>query len=96
MEMIFEKLITSDGWFARKWGEILSFGGLAIAALPWFLEIDVVYCLLLTVAGSVVSLIGSFEAKARQFGLLAPFTRDPIGWRKAKRTYGNSGSNDNE
>lgn len=96
MKMTFKKLITSEGWLARSWGRVFSYGGLALAVLPWFLEIGVVYCLLLTVFGSVVSLIGSYEEKARQFGLPAPFTRDPIGWRKAKKTYGKNGSGDNK
>lgn len=96
MKMIFKKLITSEGWLTRTWGRVFSYGGIAIAVLPWFLEIDFMYCLLMAVAGSVVSLIASYEAKARLLGLPAPFTRDPIGWRKAKRTYGDNGSDDNE
>ncbi|WP_131279434.1 hypothetical protein [Hylemonella gracilis] len=85
--MIFKKITTADGWFAKPWGTVFSFGGIAIAVLPWFLGVNVWYCLLLTFLGSTVSLIGSYEAKARQFGYQAPFTNDPLGWRRAKRSY---------
>jgi len=79
------KIISSAGWFAGYWGTIFCLGGLLMAVTPWFLDISVGYCLVLTCIGSVVSLIGSYEAKARQFGFQAPFANDPLGWRAAKK-----------
>ncbi|WP_146097403.1 hypothetical protein [Rhodoferax sp. TS-BS-61-7] len=82
-------LVESSGWLKRRWSYVFSFGGLFLAIAPWFLEIHVGYCLLLTLIGSAISLIGSYESKAKQFGFQAPFTNDPLGWRKAKKSYQN-------
>jgi hypothetical protein len=37
--------------------------------------------------GVVVSYIGICGRQAKQFGFQAPFTNDPLGWRKAKESY---------
>lgn len=85
--MNFKKIITDDGWFSNRYGAIFSIGGLAVAIIPWFFGVSTGYGLLLTLIGSVISLIGSYEGKARQFRFQAPFAQDPLGWRKAKESY---------
>lgn len=37
--------------------------------------------------GLGISVLGGFSGRARALGLPPPFTNDPLGWRKAKRTY---------
>lgn len=81
------KIFTEAGWFSGQWGAAFSLGGLLVAILPWFFDINVGYSLVLTCIGSVISLLGSYEGKAKQFGYQAPFTSDPLGWRKAKQSY---------
>ena len=81
------KIIGADGWFTAHWGSVFSIGGLLLAALPWFFSLHIGLCLILTLVGSAVSLLGSYEAKAKQFDFQAPFTNDPLGWRKAKESY---------
>lgn len=82
------KIFTSSGWFSKYWGAVFSFGGLFLALLPWFLHgVNVGVSVVITCIGSAISLLGSYEAKAKQFGLQAPFTNDPLGWRKAKKSY---------
>lgn len=80
-------ILTSGGWLSKKWGLVLSSGGLLIAVVPWLLDIPTIWCLISTFIGTTISLIDSYEAKAKQFEFTAPFTNDPIGWRKAKETY---------
>jgi hypothetical protein len=87
IEMKKSTFTESSGWLKRRWSYVFSFGGLVLAIGPWFLEIHVGYCLLLTLIGSGISLIGSYESKAKQFGFQAPFTNDPLGWREAKKSY---------
>lgn len=81
------KFVSASGWFAGWWGAVFSLGGLLVAVVPWFLDVHIGYRLLWTFVGSAISLLGSYEAKAKQFGYPAPFTNDPLGWRKAKKSY---------
>jgi hypothetical protein len=82
------KIFTPSGWFSKYWGAVFSFGGLFLALFPWFLDgVNVGISVVITCIGSAISLLGSYEAKAKQFGFQAPFTNDPLGWRKAKQTY---------
>ena len=37
--------------------------------------------------GAALGYIGAYGGLARKFGFPAPFTNDPLGWRKAKQTY---------
>ncbi len=39
------------------------------------------------VTGLTIAAIAGYEGKAHGIGLPAPFTRDPLGWRKAKASY---------
>jgi hypothetical protein len=88
------KIITTTGWFASHWGSIFSLGGLVLALSPWFFDVGIGYCLIQTFIGSAISLFGSYEGKAKQFGFQAPFTNDPLGWRKAKKTYKTDAASD--
>jgi len=81
------KIHGPAGWLSGHWGFLFTLIGLAVAIAPWLLSVDIIYCLLLTCIGSAISLIGSYEAKAKQFGFQPPFTNDPIGWREAKKSY---------
>ncbi len=89
------KIFTQSGWFSKHWGAAFSFGGLFLALLPWFLDgVNVGVSVVITCIGSAISLLGSYEAKAKQFGFQAPFTNDPLGWRKAKKTYKTNAASD--
>jgi hypothetical protein len=90
------KKIIVNGWFVGRWGFIFSIGGLALAVIPWFFDLHVGLSLVLTFIGVPISLLGSYEAKARQFGFSAPFTNDPLGWRKAKKSYETKEDSDEE
>ena len=81
------KIVDENGWLGKRWGWLFSVGGLLLAFIPWFFDISTWIQLLLFGIGLPISLIGSYEAKAKQFGFPAPFTNDPLGWRKAKKTY---------
>jgi hypothetical protein len=37
--------------------------------------------------GLTIAAIGGFSGRANALDLPAPFTNDPLGWRKAKKTY---------
>jgi len=37
--------------------------------------------------GCVLGYVGAYGGLAKTFGFSAPFTNDPLGWRKAKKTY---------
>lgn len=37
--------------------------------------------------GGLFGYVGAYGGLARKFGFSAPFTSDPLGWRKAKKSY---------
>jgi hypothetical protein len=84
--MNFFKMIK-EGWLVGYWGYIFSVGGLIIAIVPWLINLHVGLSLFVSIIGCLISLTASYEAKAKLFGYQAPFTNDPLGWRKAKQSY---------
>ena len=60
----------------------LSFAFLSVAFIPfvWLRYVGLVI-------GLTIAAIAGYEGKAHGLGLPPPFTRDPLGWRKAKGSY---------
>lgn len=44
---------------------------------------------LLALIGGCLGYVGAYGGLAKKFGFEAPFTNDPLGWRKAKKSYQN-------
>jgi uncharacterized membrane protein len=64
---------------------------LAVAALGWFgvpylYKFSIWLALPLFIVSVVAALIMMFQGRASAIGL-KPFTNDPLGWRKAKKSY---------
>lgn len=85
--MKFNWLITETGWLRKSASLGLFLISLALMIFPWFLNIPGWLMLTLCLAGVVIGAINGYEGKAKQFGYAAPFTNDPLGWRKAKESY---------
>ena len=85
--MKFNWFITETGWLRKSASFVLFLISLALMMLPWFLNIPSWLMLTLCLAGVVIGAINGYEGKAKQFGFSAPFTNDPLGWRKAKESY---------
>jgi hypothetical protein len=83
---------VQNGWLTRRGKWILFCSGWVFMLLPFwlvnrevisFLSAFFIFCL-----GSVFGLVLAYDGKAKQFGYSAPFTNDPLGWRAAKKSYG--------
>ena len=81
-----KKLLVQDGrltWIAEIFlGAVVLFGllGIPFFNVPFWLAIPIGVAALL--AGAILM----FEGRATALGL-KPFTNDPLGWRKAKKSY---------
>lgn len=81
-----KKLLVQDGrltWIAEIFlGAVVLFGllGIPFFNVPFWLAIPI------GVAALLAAAILMFEGRATALGL-KPFTNDPLGWRKAKKTY---------
>ena len=81
------QMFLKDGWFTTAGSLGCFFTGITIVGLAAWLEPNkIVYVFFLTIGLVLVGLAG-IEARARALGLQPPFTRDPLGWRKAKESY---------
>jgi hypothetical protein len=82
---------VKDGWLTKKGGGVLTIASLALIVVPLWLiyenYLNGKIGLILLGIGSVLGAVVGYEGKAKQSGFLAPFTNDPLGWRKAKQSY---------
>jgi len=91
MKQLLFDYFFKDGWLTKRgrWtcfilGWLLMLGPLwlaTIGVLSFFIAF-LIFCV-----GLVFGLANGYEGKAKLFGYQAPFTNDPLGWRKAKKSY---------
>jgi hypothetical protein len=85
---------VKEGRLARWFSNLLFFGGLGVMGLAFLFLSGLMFYLVL-VTGLLLASISSFEAKAIVLGF-KPFTNDPLGWRKAKKSYETKEDSDKE
>ena len=87
--MKFLKFFFQEGHITERGSDVFAIAGIAITwgCAYFFKEWAGVWFWLLVSVGVVISYIGIFGRQSKQFGFQAPFTNDPLGWRKVKKTY---------
>jgi|LauGreDrversion4_2_1035121.scaffolds.fasta_scaffold145471_2 hypothetical protein len=87
--MTFFKFLFDKGHITERGSDVLAIAGIAITwgCAYFFNEWEGFWFWLLISAGVVIAYIGIYGRQAKQFGFQAPFTNDPLGWRKAKQSY---------
>ena len=82
---------VNEGWLTKKGDRILTIASLLLIGTPlWLIYKDLInpkIGFFLLLLGIFLGAIVGYEGKAKQFGFQAPFTNDPLGWRKAKKSY---------
>jgi hypothetical protein len=83
-----------DGHLSQRGSDILGLIGVAIvfAVAYFFDDWSGFWFWALALFGGLLGYVGAYGGLARKFGFEAPFTNDPLGWRKAKETYQNNAS----
>lgn len=85
------EFFVKDGWLSGKGDRTLTVASLLLMGISlWLIYedlIDVKIGFFLLLLGIFLGAIVGYEGKAKQFGFQAPFTNDPLGWRKAKKSY---------
>lgn len=91
MKQLVLEYFFKDGWLTKRgrWtcftlGWVLMLGPLWLATIG-ILSFSIAF--LLFCIGLVFGLANAYEGRAKLFGYQAPFTSDPIGWQKAKKSY---------
>ncbi len=82
-------VLFESGHLTSRGADLLGIMGVAtIWGTAYLLEewSGILFWVLMSI-GSVLGYIGSYGGLAKIFGFSAPFTNDPLGWRKAKKTY---------
>ncbi len=89
---------VKDGWLTKNGDRVLTAGCLLFIGVPLWLiyedRVNTMAGLFLLFFGIFLGAIVGYEGKAKQFGFQAPFTNDPLGWRKAKKTYKTDAASD--
>lgn len=89
---------VKEGWLTKKGDRILTIASLLLIGIPlWLIYKDLIdprIGFVLLLLGIFLGAIVGYEGKAKQFGFQAPFTNDPLGWRKAKKSYETQESSD--
>jgi hypothetical protein len=87
--MNFFKFFFHEGHITERGSDVFAIVGIAITwgCAYFFKEWGGVWFWLLVSVGVIISYVGIFGRQSKQFGFQAPFTNDPLGWRKAKKTY---------
>lgn len=77
------------GHITERGSDALSIIGIAITwgCAYFFDEWEGFWFWFLISIGVVVAYVGIYGSQAKKFGFQAPFTSDPLGWRKAKQSY---------
>jgi hypothetical protein len=82
---------VKNGWLTKNGDRVLTAGCLLFIGIPLWLiyedKVNTIAGLFFLFVGIFLGAIVGYEGKAKQFGFEAPFTNDPLGWRKAKKTY---------
>ena len=83
-----------DGHLSQRGSDILGLIGVVIvfAVAYFFDDWSGFWFWTLALFGGLLGYVGAYGGLARKFGFEAPFTNDPLGWRKAKETYQNDAS----
>lgn len=78
-----------DGHLSQRGSDILGLIGVAVvfAAAFCFDDWSGFWFWTFALVGGFLGYLGAYGGLARKFGFEAPFTNDPLGWRKAKKTY---------
>lgn len=78
-----------DGHLSQRGSEVLGLIGVAIifAVAYFFDDWSGFWFWTLALFGGLLGYVGAYGGLARKFGFEAPFTNDPLGWRKAKKSY---------
>ena len=78
-----------DGHLSQQGADILGIIGISIifSIAYFFDEWSGFWFWTLALIGGVLGYLGAYGGLARKFGFPAPFTNDPLGWRKAKKSY---------
>lgn len=86
-----KSFFVQKGWLTKNGDRILTMGCLVFIGIPlWLIYTNRINALLgffLILVGIFLGAVVGYEGKAKQFGFEAPFTNDPLGWRKAKESY---------
>ena len=87
--MRFFNFLFRKGHITERGSDVFSIAGVAITwgCAYFFNKWEGFWFWLLISVGVVISYIGIYGRQAKQFGFQAPFTIDPLGWRKAKKSY---------
>ncbi len=87
--MKFLKFFYLEGHITERGSDVFAIVGIAIiwGCAYFFRDWGGFLFWLLVSVGVVISYVGIFGRQAKQFGFEAPFTNDPLGWRKARKTY---------
>jgi hypothetical protein len=84
IQFLFEK-----GHLTSRGADTLGVMGVAIiwGAAYFFEKWSGFWFWALALLGGALGYIGAYGGLAKTFGFSAPFTNDPLGWRKAKKSY---------
>lgn len=83
------KSLLDKGHLTSRGADALGFTGVAIiwATAYFFEEWTGFWFWALALLGGALGYVGAYGGLAKTFGFPAPFTNDPLGWRKAKKSY---------
>jgi peptidoglycan/LPS O-acetylase OafA/YrhL len=81
-----------NGHLSQRSSDLLGLAGVAIifAAAYFFDDWSGFWFWSVALLGGLLGYVGAYGGLARNFGFEAPFTSDPLGWRKAKESYKSS------
>lgn len=84
IQWLFEK-----GHLTNRGADIVGVIGIAIiwCVAYFFEEWSGFWFWTLALLGGALGYLGAYGGLAKTFGLSAPFTNDPLGWRAAKKSY---------
>jgi len=81
--------IIVNGHLTQRGADVLgAIGVLILCATAYFFEEwSGFWFWLFALVGGALGYLGAYGGLAKKFGFEAPFTNDPLGWRKAKKSY---------
>lgn len=87
--MKFFQYFFKDGHITKRGSDVLGCTGVAIiwACAYFFDEWEGFWFWTLSLIGGLLGYTAAYGGLAKKFGFQAPFTNDPLGWRKAKQSY---------
>lgn len=79
----------SDGHLTENGTNLLGVVGMVIlfSVAYFFDQWSGFWFWILALIGGGLGYVGAYGGLAKKFGFQAPFTNDPLGWRKAKESY---------